>query len=358
MEPAHPLPGDSKRVLPFNISLGEPLSSYPLVAAAFLARDAAHAEMDFLGASRLIRSPYIAGADSEMTKRARLDAGLRKVAGAKIDLARLRRAIAKLTAPGDRYGTPACPVLSRHLADLAKFAKENLSGSRRPAEWGKAISGLLDLIGFPGERRLDSAEYQTLKKFHEAIAGFAALDRVAGRMRFADACARLARITADTLFQPEAPDVPIQVLGIIEAAGMEFDHLWVMGLTDEAWPVSARSNPLVPVALQRAAGVPESSAGSSLELDRRRTQGWLGAAREVVLSHPLREEDRELAPSPLVRGISEAKLADLVLPEYDGLRDTIRRARREERELDSRAPAIPKNAPSTTRGRSTTRSSL
>lgn len=346
MEPARLLPSDSKRTLPFNISLGEPLSSYPLVAAAFLALDVAYGEIDFLRASRFIRSPYISGAESEMTKRARLDAELRKVAGAKIDLDRLRRAIAKLTASDNRYRVPACPVLSRRLADLAKVAKENLAGSRRPGEWGKAISGLLDLVGFPGERALDSAEYQTLKKFHEAIAGFAALDRVAGRMRFADACARLARIAADTLFQPEAPDVPIQVLGIIEAAGMEFDHLWVMGLTDEAWPVSAHSNPLIPVALQRAAGVPESSAVSSLELDRRRTQAWLEAAGEVVLSHPQREEDRDLAPSPLIREIPKMELNDLALPEYDGLRDTIRRARREECEPDSRAPAIPKNAPS------------
>src|SRR5258708_21623315 len=33
-------------------------------------------------------------------------------------------------------------------------------------------------------------------------------------------------------------------------------------------PIPARPNPLIPVALQRAAGVPESSGSSSLELDR------------------------------------------------------------------------------------------
>ena len=38
---------------------------------------------------------------------------------------------------------------------------------------------LLDAAGFPGQRTLDSVEYQTLKKFHEAIAGFAAAVTVA-----------------------------------------------------------------------------------------------------------------------------------------------------------------------------------
>ena len=65
---------------------------------------------------------------------------------------------------------------------------------------------------------------------------------------------RVKRLAAQTLFQPEAPDVPIQVLGVLESAGLEFDHLWVMGLTDEAWPIPARPNPFIPVALQRAAG--------------------------------------------------------------------------------------------------------
>jgi probable DNA repair protein len=346
MEPARPLPGGGKRSLPFNISLGERLASYPLVAAALLALELARGEVEFLRASRFIRSPFIAGAGSEFACRAQLDAELRKVCGAKTNLAGLRRAIAKLSSPDERYGVPACSILSRRLAELAKFAGENFSGIKRASEWGRAISDLLELIGFPGERALDSSEYQTLKKFHEAIAGFGSLDRVAARMRFSDACAHLERMLAETLFQPETPEVPIQVLGVLESAGLEFDHLWVMGLTDEAWPIPARSNPFIPVALQRLAGVPESSAAAALELDRRITQGWLKAAGEVVFSHPLREEDRDLVPSPLIREVYESKLEELALPEYLSLRDAVRGARREERVPDARAPALPENAAS------------
>ena len=342
MEPGHALPGHPARTLPFDLSLGEPLSSYPLAAAALLALDLARSEIggpiEFARASRLIRSPFIAGANAELAQRARLDAELRRVAGPGIGLERLRRAIARLTAREGRV--PACPLLANRLAGLAAMAKDRLHGAKRPAEWGRAISELLDAIGFPGERPLDSAEFQTLKKLHEAIAGFAALDRVAARMRFDEALARLARIAADTLFQPEAPEVPIQVLGVLESAGLEFDHLWVMGLTEEAWPMPARPNPFIPVALQRSAGVPESSAAASLALDERITRGWLTAAREVVLSHPLREGDRELAPSPLIRALAQSSLADLALPEYETLRDAIRRTRAEERTPDASAPAL------------------
>ena len=344
MEPAHALPGRAARPLPFDLSLGEPLSSYPLVAAAMLALElarSAHAgPIEFARASRLIRSPFIAGATSELAQRARLDAELRRVSAPRIGVERLRRAIARLTATENPYRVPACPLLADRLARLGAIAKDRLHGAKRPSEWGRAMSELLDAIGFPGERPLDSAEFQTLEKFHEAIAGFAALERVAGRMRFEEACARLARIGADTLFQPEAPEVPIQILGVLESAGLEFDHLWVMGLTEETWPIPARPNPFIPVALQRSAGVPESSAAASLALDERITRGWIAAAREVVLSHPLREDDRELAPSPLIRALPQSSPEDLALPEYELLRDAIRRARAEERTPDSTAPAL------------------
>src|SRR3972149_5193590 len=58
MEPARPLPGGGRRPLPFNLSPGEPLSSYPLVAAALRVLELARHEVEFERASGLIRSPF------------------------------------------------------------------------------------------------------------------------------------------------------------------------------------------------------------------------------------------------------------------------------------------------------------
>jgi ATP-dependent helicase/nuclease subunit B len=330
-------PAGTHAASPFNISLGEPLSSCPLVAAALLALDIAAGEVPFSSASRLIRSPFIAGADSELATRARLDAELRKAAGATLDLAALRRMVARLTDEKRPYHASACPKLS---ALLARISRQSLRGLKTAGEWGRVISSLLDAAGHPGERPLDSAEYQALKKWHEALSAFAALERVARPMRFGRARERLARIAADTLFQPEAPAVPVQIIGVLESAGLEFDHLWVMGLTDEAWPLGARPNPFIPVALQRAAGVPQASAAVSLDLDRRITSGWLAAAGEVVFSHALREEDRELVPSPLIREVEEGKLEELGLTEYRTAAQAMRAGRREESVEEARGPAL------------------
>lgn len=329
MEPDYALPGRRPPVFPFNISLGEPLTSYPLVNAAFLALELAGREIDFERASRLIRSPFLAGADSELTQRARLDAWLRARAEPVVTLDRLLALIG--------HEDAGCPVLARRLAALAGFRKARLFGGQPPSAWARAVSEALALVGFPGERSLDSAEFQALVKWHEVVAGFAALDRVLARTGYTDAVSRMRRMAADALFQPETPEVPIQILGELEATGMEFDHLWVMGLSDETWPRSPRPNPFLPAELQRAAGVPQGSAAGMLELARRLTGEWLSCAGEVVLSHPRREDDREFQPSPLIIAVPEKPLP---LTEYASYRGAVHDLRKLERGEDSRAPPL------------------
>jgi len=329
MAPDYALPDVAQRVPPFNVSLGAALTSYPLVNAAFQVLELAGREIEFERASRLIRSPFLGGGEIEMTGRARLDAALRRRAEPVVTLERLLALLARDGA--------SCPLLAQRLSALAEFRKARLFGAQPPSRLAQAISEALTLVGFPGERGLDSAEYQTLKKWHEVVAGFAALDRVVPRTGYGEAVARLRRMAADTLFQPESPDVPIQILGVLEAAGMGFDHLWVMGLSDEAWPQSPRPNPFLPVKLQRAAKIPQASAAESLELARRLTGEWFTCADEVVLSYPQREDDRGFKSSPLIVDVPESTLST---PVYANHRDVVYLARALESSTDSQAPLL------------------
>lgn len=328
------LPGAVRRTLPFNASLGMALSSYPLVSAAFLMLELGGREIEFERASFLLRSPFLGGGETEMVNRARLDVQLRKRAEPMITLERLLILIER------EHGGTSCPVLLQVLSTLAEFRKAKLFGSQTPSALARAISEALRVAGFPGERDLDSSEYQTLEKWHEVLADFAALGRVVSRIGYSEGVLRLRRMTAETLFQPETPDVPIQILGVLEAAGMEFDHLWVMGLSDEVWPSQPNPNPFLPIELQRAAKLPQGSADASLELAHRLTDAWLSSAGEVILSHPRHGDDRDprkLAPSSLIANIADR---ELVLPVYPDHRDLIHGARRLEYIKDNKAPAI------------------
>lgn len=328
------LPSPARCILPFNASLGMALISYPLVNAAFLILELGGSGIEFERASLLLRLPFLGGGETEMAQRARLDAKLRKRAGPTITLERL------LTLIERESGSLKVPFLVKSLSAYAQFCKVKFSGLQAPSTLAHAISEALRVVGFPGERELDSSEFQTLKKWQEVLAGFAVLDSVMPRTTFSEALSRLRQMATDVLFQPETPEVPIQILGVFEAAGMAFDHLWVMGLSDEAWPSQPRPNPFLPAELQRTAGLPQGSVDASVELAYRLTDAWLNAANEVILSHPRHGGDhdvRELAPSPLIAHIA---VAELVLPDYASHRDLIHEARRIERVKDDEVPAI------------------
>ena len=301
LAPGHGI-APERPALPFNISLGRALDDFPLVADALHVIDLCGTHVSFEHASRVLRSPFIAGAEAEREARARLDARLRRRSVPELSLEAFVRQCESGSAP------PAPDFVDR-FRRLAQFRKSELFEARVASGWARAFSDALRVTGFPGERTLDSHEQQTLDKWHELLAEFATLEQVGGKMGFQLARERLRRMAREAVFQPKAPDVPIQVMGVLESAGQEFDHLWVMGLTDDAWPLPARPNPFIPVAAQRAAGIPQADPAASLALDKRITQGWIEAAPEIVFSHATMRKESELSPSPLIAALA-AKTCD------------------------------------------------
>ncbi len=337
LQPGYLLADQAAAVLPFDISLGAPLDQVPLAHAALALLRLCGPRVAFEEASRVLRSPFLAGAESESAVRARLDAALRKRAMDEVTLDGLVRLV---TAPS----VPRASVLVERLGRLAEHRKPALFGRKSAADWARAFSQALRVAGFPGERTLDSGEQQALEKWHEVLAAFAALERVVRPMGFEAALSRLARLVRDTVFQPESPEVPVEVLGILESAQLEFDHLWVLGLTDEAWPLPARPNPFVPLPMQRKAGIPQADPATSLELDRRITEGWSQAAPEVVMSHARMKADSELAASPLIAPWPLASPEAMEIPAYSTLREALHSAGGRETLADARAPALAADA--------------
>lgn len=311
--------------LPFELSIGEPLADCPLIAFALSLLEFCQGAKPFEEASRILRSPFLGGAEAEMAARARLDARLRREAGAEISLPKL------IGMAGEGMS------LRSILEAFFRQAGENEGKPLSPHAWARHFSALLDAAGFPGERSVDSAEYQARAGFNELLGEFSRLSLVSSSLSAREALRQLRRLCAATLFQPEGPGAPVQVLGLLESAGLEFDALWVSGLTDEQWPQRAHPDPFLPVQLQRKAGIPEASAEASLELDRRRTEGWLRAADEVVFSWARREQDRELAPSPLIAQVPEREIG---LKSYVNYRDLVFASRVLENFSDERAPPV------------------
>jgi probable DNA repair protein len=308
---------------PFNISLGEPLAGYPLVDAALALVELASGPVAWERASRLVRSPFIAGAEAEAAERARLDAALRRIAPASLTLMRLRQLVSHAER---RHAAPACAALTAVLDRLIEAQREG--GRASPGDWARRFTAILDAAGFPGERTLDSTEYQTLGKWRETLGDLAALSPVAGEWSGLEARSRLQRLCRDSVFQPRSGNAPVQVLGLLESVGLAFDHLWVSGLTEASWPIAARPHPLIAVSLQRRAGIPQASPEEAFKVDQAITRAWRLAAPEVVFTSPRADGDRELLASPLIADV-DAQSADAIgIPAYPLLRDVLFRAGR------------------------------
>ena len=313
----------------FNISLGQRTSEYALVADALGLIDfSLRTAMPFADVSHLLRTPFIAAAEREVSARAKLDALLREECGSHVSLPGLQRRLKLTTLTRTQRAVAEVPVLCQRIDAVAsildpagdapaKSSARSQSGARGkspgPANWSRHFAAVLAAWGFPGERALDSLDYQVLAKLHEAMRSLASLQIVQPRMRADEALQQLRRILADAVFQPESADgegAPIQIMGVLESAGQQFDQLWVTGLSAAAWPLAARPNSLIPIVMQRRAGVPEASAEASLALDEQITTGWRRAASVVTFSHALHEGDGGVREEPLA---ASALTADVSL---------------------------------------------
>jgi probable DNA repair protein len=312
LAPALRVQPDPQAVRAFNVSLGPPLAQAPLVDTALGLLELVTGDLDIARLGSVLRSPFLAhGAPDEIewSRRARLDRALRDDGRWQVSLEALRRAAMRSDGEGQHHADAA-----PRLADaLTRIARRRSAAPRRQSlsAWIAFMAGVLQDAGFPGTRALDSVEYQTHQRWRELLAGLGALDGLLGPLAFADALARVRRAAADTLFQPESEDVPVQVMGVLESTHLAFDHLWIANLSDERWPAAAQPSPWLSLGMQRAWRLPQAAPEAALEDARRRQDGWLAAAREVVFSHAAREGDRTIAASPLIAavplGMSEGK---------------------------------------------------
>ncbi len=271
----------------FHLSIGPSLAEYAAVRAALLMLEFAQGKLPLPRAGMLLRSPFLGGAEKEWQARAQLDAKLRKNGLWDVSLSRL------LEEAG------SCPQLQRVLRRVEKQLRK-LPEQQRSREWSRGVEDLLEAFGWPGEQALSSHEFQTIEAWNGVLSSFAALDLTAPPMNLAQVFDWLHRQSANNHFQVEDEGAPVQVMGMLEAAGLRFDHLWIMGLHDEALPAAASPNPFLPTSLQRHYQLPHSSAERELEFASKLMERLLASAPDVVLSYPETEGDRALAPSPLV----------------------------------------------------------
>ena len=302
LTPAAVLPGKpGQTAQPYDLSLGLPLLEYPLVHTAMSILEFVVGGLSYAQVGHLLRSPFLKASESEAVERARLDATARQVGPVSWRLTEFQQFVTTQSAKLDNGLQTLRDVVER-LEQIRKNAPRRAS----PGQWSLLFRQALLSAGWPGERSLDSGEYQTVEQCNRLLGHLASLDMILGKTDAAVALRTLRRIAADTIYQPEAPEPRLAVLGVLEASGITFDALWITGLHDRDWPPPPNPNPFLPLALQRRYGLPHSSPEREREFASVSLRSLMTGATEVVVSWPEREDDETLRPSPLIKEVPPA----------------------------------------------------
>ena len=274
-----------------NVSYGRRLAEYPLVAVALMWLSWACRGLPTRDVSVLLRTPFAGSANTD--GRCRLEMKLRRMPDRNWRPGNLAAVLG-----GTEQSADALDWLRR--VERVAAMESMRSAFVSPAVWAARIDQLLQELGWPGEKPLDTAEFQLANRWRDLLNELSRLDIVQPRIDLAEAVLRLSSLAADTIYQPETQSGMIQLLGTLEAAGLEFDNLWVCHLDAQQWPPPAHPLPLVSRALQRKFGMPDATPADTLDFSRRVLERLAGSATNVTFSWPVTDDDLELEASPLL----------------------------------------------------------
>jgi probable DNA repair protein len=269
----------------FDMAGAPALSDYALVARALDWLTLKPHGNAFSLVSRLLLSPYprpaalltgnngndIKDWQSEQEARARCEANLRgrNAWTASLDYlaTRLKKSGAGATAGG--------------IKRLAKLLEDDEAAS--PVEWAQRFAARLHAVSWPGGG-LSATEGVAFARWRDVLAQLTAMTTVAPSMTRAQALDHTRRLADDTPSQAASSGLQVQVLGVLDAAGLEFDHAFLVGFDAGSFPASASPHPLLPAHWQAETSQPRSSPEVELDFARRVWKRLLGSAKNVHAS--------------------------------------------------------------------------
>ena len=288
--PQHPLDLPEQPV--FEFSLGRSLSKEPLIQAALEIVRWTQGPLPLPNVTRLLLSPHFALPHDHrhsLEARSQLDRRLRRAF-------RLRpeASVSDVLEVCIELHEPAAEPLRQTLQALVSSplvpSARAMDGQLRPAgSWVAAIRSTL--AGARWGHGGSSYNFQLSARWEHLLDEIATLDLLDTGITLARLLAVLQHQTEENVFAPESRDAPVQVLGPLEAAGQQFDALWVTGCNHLRWPPERTTSSLLPLELQRGASAPGA--------DRQRERHWAAllttrlahSAPEVVFSFARQSRD-------------------------------------------------------------------
>jgi probable DNA repair protein len=291
-----------------DISYGRKLANYPAISTALLALSWLHGDLSTRDVSLLLRSTLIAPRSDD--ERIRLEMRLRKLPDRPWSPTLL------LAETSAWRKTAVGHDALDYVATIAKRRAE-LPKRQSPENWVSTFHEILQELDWPGHETLNSSEFQLINRWRELLNDVARLSLVSSSMTASEALGHVSSIAADVIFQPESKGAVLQVIGPLEAAGMEFDKLWVTGLSGNNWPPRGRPLSLVSRELQRDYGMPDADPGDTLQYSERVVGRLASSGTHTIFSYPLTEKDVQQSASGMLTRLSLTEVKTIADPGWN-----------------------------------------
>jgi ATP-dependent helicase/nuclease subunit B len=303
-------PGDGQ-ALPVNFSSGVALAKVPLVRDALAVLAIAGNRVKIQAVVALLGSRFIDFPDRHSGVVMKLITTLFNQGSEEISTGEVR-SLANRIKLGEQTGT----VFGRYL--MALSTNQALRKKQLPSEWALRIADLLASWGWPGPAKLDSVEYQQLEAFQDVLAGLGAFDAINGQLSLGALLQLLQRVCERQVFQAKTPDAPIQVLGMLEGAGLAFDQVRICSMQGSSWPAPTRPNPLIPVSIQRRLQMPHATPEREWQFARALMDRYCRSASRITASYVRAVDGVPEVPSALLDGFvwAEPQQTDSGVAEY------------------------------------------
>ena len=292
---------------PFHFSQGQPLTSVPIVGSAL-------AGLDLLGTIEFKQLVPIFlsndwGNTAEQYSRTQLLNLLGKRISYQFDLFQLIQAISSL---GSNTKEQQSSLLSKLIA--LQNIKSQHRGQHSIARWREIFRQCLSTLGWPNSN-LNSLEFQAHQAWERCLDDWLKLDSICKPMRLNKALHKLKQHCQQTQFQAQAElNAPVQIMGVLEAAELDFDAVWLAGFDEQAWPVAESANPFIPIHQQINAGIPTAKISLQFTYAEQKTAQLRALCEDVRVSFSREQADVTHAISPLFAEVACADLTDLPKP--------------------------------------------
>lgn len=275
-----------------NIAAPPPINTYPIIKDALTLLEINKENICIASLKKVLNSPYLTPSTEAFIFSTELSEEIEGLGLSHIPRSGVIQIIQKLDIKNDIE-----QEMQNQWLNLFKTKKQYLQSY---TQWADQWLYFLEKHPWPSSQGISSENFQVIQAFLKIIDQVKSLDLVSQPTKEKYALLALNHLCLHTSFQPEGHDAPIQILGILEAATISFNHAWICGFSSSIWPKLQSPSPLIPLSIQKKHGTPHGSIEREISYSQKLFERLKKCAATVVWSFSKSHNGAETSPAHCV----------------------------------------------------------